>query len=515
MFLWWIVGLLALLGRGTVMAASKPNIIYILVDDLGYGDVNLNHPDLPDRFRHPEIRTPNLARLASEGVVFTDHYAAAPTCSPSRAGLLTGRTPMRSNIHLWINDRADNDKMFLRGWEVTIPELLKKAGYTAAVFGKWHLNGADWEKPESWTGWTGSFPLQQGFDRAIVSKEDPHLTRSLDQNTQHRPGDFFDGNGRPMGVIPGWTSQIITDYAIEWVREKVDQQRPFFLYLPYDAVHEKVDNPEQWNAQYNTGVKNKDRYYANVSFLDHQIGRLLDELDALGIGQDTIVFFSSDNGPEVLREYWGTYRSYGISYPLRGHKRQLYEGGIRVPGMVRWRGRIGPRVSRAPNSTLDVLPTLCEIAGVPLPDDRQYDGVSLVGHLLRNEPIERRCPLYWQLEWMQHWETDGQGYQRRYDGTRPIKDRPIPQVVIRDGDHVLRGLHAGWREGRDMFAFPRQFELFEVVNDPDEKVNLVETRPAVFQKLLGQMKAMHESVGKDRRESEAWIRNNRPRSRGE
>ncbi len=496
-----------LLGAVGLAESGKPNIIVLLADDLGYGDVNLELAGADDRFSNPNIKTPSLAKLAAESVVFTDHYAAAPTCSPSRAGLLTGRTPLRLDIPLWISDVGDNGKTFLRGWELTIPELLNKVGYTSLIVGKWHLNGADWESSEAWRGWTGSFPRQQGFRLGLVSKENPHLTRDLQQNTQHRPGDFFSLRGQPLGVLPGWTSQILTDYAIDYVRQLVDRRAPFFLYLAYDAVHEKVDNPPKWNRKYDSGNKNKDRYYANVSHLDHQIGRLLGALDELGIAEDTLVIFSSDNGPEVLNAYWGARRSYGTSYPLKGHKRQLFEGGVRVPGMVRWTGKISPRVSREPNSTLDLLPTLCELAGADVPDDRTVDGASLVPHLLNDEPISRSQPLYWQHELASHWKAIGEGYQRKLDGTRPIRAASVPQVAIRSGDYVLRGMR---KRSESPIDFPARFQLFDVRNDPEETRDLVDSRPELFAEMKAEMEKVFLSVQQDREATRRWKEINRP-----
>lgn len=249
---------------------QKPNFVILLADDLGYGDVNLGLENA-EVFRNPHIKTPNLERLARESLVFTHHYSSSPVCSPSRAGLLTGRTPTRANVDLWINDRKDNDRMFLSGREVTIPEVLKKAGYQSAVFGKWHLNGADWEQKENWTGWTGSFPLQQGFDAALITKENAHETRALAKNSQRNPGDFFHGDGTPAGTIEGHSSSIAVDRALDWIRNKRDKSKPFFVCVPFDAVHEIVMSPPQFESMYNTGNPDKDKYYANVSYLDHEV----------------------------------------------------------------------------------------------------------------------------------------------------------------------------------------------------------------------------------------------------
>ncbi|MDX1284866.1 MAG: sulfatase-like hydrolase/transferase, partial [Draconibacterium sp.] len=241
---------------------TKPNIVYILVDDLGYGDVNFGIESL-EVFKNPYIKTPQLAKLASEGLVMTDHYAASPVCSPSRAGLLTGRTPTRCNINRWIQDTKFNGEEYLRNDEVTIAEKCLEAGYQTAIYGKWHLNCQDWRVKENWQGEEGSFPNQQGFQKGMVSKENPHLTTYQNSNSQKNPGDFYSVDGELLGTLKGYTSQIITDSALVYL-EKRDKEKPFFLYLPYDAVHERIYNPDVYDEMYNTSDANKDVYYANV-----------------------------------------------------------------------------------------------------------------------------------------------------------------------------------------------------------------------------------------------------------
>ena len=488
--------------QGATTGASEgehPNIVYILVDDLGYGDVNLKLPGIRE-FSNPHIKTPCLAKLAKESLVFRHHYAASPVCSPSRAGLLTGRTPTRCNINQYINDKRENDEFFLRGEEVTIPELLKTRGYQTALFGKWHLNGADWEKPQSWDGWTGSFPKQQGFDHGMAGKEDPHFTRRLNVNTQKHPGDYFSVDGEPLGAIKGYSSDIITDRAVAWLRDGRDRSRPFFLYLPYDAVHIRVAAADKYEEMYDTGDARKDAYYANVTHVDAAIGRLIDALEKMGLAKDTIVFFSSDNGPDVLRCWDATYFCYGTSYPLAGQKYQLYEGGIRVPGMVRWPGRIRSGVSDEPNSTLDVLPTLCELTGARMPTDRAIDGTSILGHLLDGSPVERQTPLYWQYEYAREYEVFGEGYERRLNGRKVKREESRPRVAIRQGDYVL----LGYSERR--FTLPREFRLYNVVQDPEQTEDLSDREPERFEAMKAKLETMYHDVNQDRRRTEAAIR---------
>ena len=470
--------------------STQPNILYILVDDLGYGDLNLEQPGL-DGFSNPFIHTPNLAVLARESLVLTHHYAASPVCSPSRAGLLTGRTPTRLNINRWIEDWNFDGTEYLRDGEITLAELCRKAGYETVIYGKWHLNCADWTDPRNWEGTSGSFPNHQGFQRGMVSKENPHLTIHLRSNSQKNPGDFYTVQGQSLGTLKGYSSTIISDSALHFLRTR-QKELPFFLYLPYDAPHERIYNPDAYDDLYQTGDANKDAYYGNVTHLDHEIGRVLQGLKEMGLEENTLIFFSSDNGPEVKRVYFGAWRSYGTSYPLHGQKRTLLEGGIRVPGMVKWKGHIQPGVSDEPNSTLDVFPTLCELLGQDLPADRAMDGASMIPHLLQGRTITRKKPLYWQYEFPENWETSGEEYQRRYEGSRPAESQHMPTVSIRSGDHVLRGLNNGRAN------FPERFEMYDLINDPQEEDELSRKMPDLFDQLKVEMEDLYREVNRDR-----------------
>ena len=329
----------------------------------------------------------------------------------------------------------------------------------------------------------------------MVSKENPHFTRLLQTNTQKHPGDFFTVSGEPVGVVEGYTSDIITDSATSWLEEKRDKSRPFFLYLPYDAVHIRVQAADQYENMYNTGDARKDAYYGNITHLDAAIGKLLDALENLQLTENTIIFFSSDNGPDVLKKWEATYYCYGTSYPLFGQKYQLYEGGIRVPGLVRWPGNVEPGISDEPNSTLDVLPTLCALVSVPLPNERPPDGASILDHLLKGNAVERESPLYWQFEDPSAFEQTGEGYNRRLDGSRPLPKDPQPVVVIREGNYVLRGLQT------QAFTIPTQFTLYDVVHDPEEKQELSQRKPDLYQKLKQKLVAKYQAVNAERQKT--------------
>jgi arylsulfatase A len=267
---------------------------------------------------------------------------------------------------------------------------------------------------------------------------------------------------------------------------------PFFLYLPYDAVHERIYNPDQYDAMYSTGDPNKDVYYANVTYLDHHIGRLLAGLKAMGLEENTVVFFSSDNGPEIMRAYYGAWRSYGTSYPLYGQKRTIYEGGIRVPGIIKWPGKIKPGVSGEPNSTLDVLPTICELIGVEPPRDRELDGASMLAHLLEGMPIDRQKPLYWQYEYPECCSVVGDGYDSWFDGTLKDELTYRPSVAVRSGNYVLRGLY------EEKFKMPKDFVLFDVVNDPGEEHELSAEAPEILNELRSALIDIYKNANAER-----------------
>jgi arylsulfatase A len=510
----WFGRLVLLLYLGHSIGASaqnlprnrKPNIIYILVDDLGYGDVNFKLPGL-DRFNNPNVITPNLAQIAQKSLVLTNHYTASPVCSPSRAGLLTGRTPTRANIGLFINDLRDDDKIFLRGQEYTLAELLRDNGYATAIFGKWHLNGADWQKPQSWTGWTGSFPAQQGFEHGMVSKENPHFTHELEVNTQKDPGDFYSLDGKLLGPIKGYTSDIITERALAWIKGRTDKTKPFFAYLPYDAVHIRVSAADKYVAMYNTGNARMDAYYANITHLDAAIGKLVKELKDQGLADNTLILFSSDNGPDVLNAWEATAFCYGTSYPLTGEKYQLHEGGIRVPGLAYWPGTIKPGISNVPNSTLDVMPTLASLVGGTLPKDVQLDGEDILPLLLNKEPIARKQPIYWQFDSPRDYpNVVGEGYQRRIDGFVKGKTKLLPRVKIQKGTYNLYGL------SEKPFAAPTDFKLFDLANDPTEQRQLPTDHPE-YASMVKAMMAKYKDVEQERLKTETWILTNAPTSK--
>jgi arylsulfatase A len=220
----------------------------------------------------------------------------------------------------------------------------------------------------------------------------------------------------------------------------------------------------------------------------------------MGLKEDTIVFFSSDNGPDVLRCWDATYFCYGTSYPLRGQKYQLYEGGIRVPGMVSWPRKIRPVISDEPNSTLDVLPTLCDLADVELPKDVDLDGASLADHLLYGKPVSRSKPLYWQYEYPREYGISGEGYQRRLNGQKALSQALRPHVAIRQGDYVLLGYH------EKRFELPAMFKLFNVLADPEQHNDLSLRQPERLATMRTELEAMYRDVNRDRIKTEAAVR---------
>jgi arylsulfatase A len=420
-------------GHGAACAADKPNIVILLCDDLGYGDLSC--------FAHPEIRTPHLDRLAAQGVKLTHCYASAPVCSPSRAGLLTGRLPNRLGIRDWI---PANSGIYLRPSEVTLAQVLKDAGYQTCHAGKWHLN--------SKTDGSERTPGEAGFDHWLYTQNNAAPS--------HLDPINFIRNGKPAGMLRGPSSHLVVAEAIHFLERNKD--RPFFLNLWFHEPHEPVAAAEAFLQLY-PREDNLDRrhYYGDVSQMDAAVGKLLKYLDDHQLRDNTFVFFTSDNGPETLKRYKGAERSYGSPGPLRGMKLHMTEAGYRVPGIIRWPGhtRAGS-ISTEPVCNVDLLPTLCGIARVRLPK-RKLDGADLTP-LFEGKPVKRPHPLYWQYD---------------FAISRPWV------VSLRDGP---------WKLLAD--AELDRFELYHLVEDVGESKNLAEKHPERVKQMAAVMKRLHEDI---------------------
>ena len=353
----------------TELSADKPNVMIILCDDLGYGDLGC--------FGNETIQTPHLDKLASQGIRLTDCYSSSPLCSPARAGLLTGRTPSRSGIYSWI---AEGNPMHLKQDETTIASLLKKNGYETCHVGKWHLNGL-FNNPKQ------TQPGDHGFDHWFA-------TQNNSSPTHQNPKNFV-RNGEEVGELEGFSCQLVADEAIDWLGNR-NADHPFFMFVCFHEPHEPVDSPESLVKEYPDAKKRGEAlYYANVTNMDKAVGRLMEALEQHELAEETLVVFTSDNGPETLNRYKNAWRSHGSPGPLRGMKLHLYDGGIRVPGIIRWTGTIKPgQTSGEPVCGVDLLPTVCEVTGTQLPTGKILDGTSFAS-IFKSEPVAREKPLFW------------------------------------------------------------------------------------------------------------------------
>jgi len=390
-----------------------PNLIYVMADDLGWRDLG--------SYGQEKIRTPRLDRMAAEGLRFTQYYAGSTVCAPSRASLMTG---MHTG-HAWIRG---NGEFPLRPEDLTVAEVLKTAGYRTGMVGKWGLGLED----------NDGRPDRQGFDFSYGILHHIHAHR------QYTDRLFRDG--RRVDVSPeSYVNDLFTEAALDFVRGSREQ--PFFLYLAYTAPHAELRVPEDslgeyrgrfpevpfvnekadavfpvqppWKwAGYRSQREPRAAFAGMVTRLDRDVGRLLDLLAERGIDDDTIVFFTSDNGPH--EEGGHDPHFFPSAEPLRGIKRDLYEGGIRVPMIVRGPGVPAGRTSGAVWAHWDVLPTLAELAGAAVPGG--LDGVSQRAVLLGGEPLGEHPPLYWEFH--------ERGFEQaarigKWKAVRHAPDRPV------------------------------------------------------------------------------------------
>jgi len=426
----WLLGTWLLFGLVSIAAAEapRPNVVLILADDLGWGDLS--------SYGATDLATPHIDRLADEGVRFTEFYAAANTCSPSRAALMTGRYPFRSGVNaVLFHDTPEG----LPHAEITIAELLRDAGYHTGMVGKWHL------------GPTAEFmPLRHGFDEFFG------VAHSNDQE------NFFLWEGDQQLREPVDQSRLIERYtarAVDFLTRAVADGRPFFLYLSYTAPHVPLD-PSGGFA----GRSRRGPYGDVVEQLDASVGTVLDALARLGVDERTLVVFSSDNGPWLAMGEWG-----GSAGGLRGGKTGTFEGGHRVPALARWPGQFPKAEVDGVVTMMDWLPTFAELAGAPLPADRVVDGRTLVP-LLRGSGARAATPFFYlQLR-------------------APLIAEPGYEIgAVRDGQWKLKLPQSGYPAFLEPYVrleFARHGRLlFDLAADPGERHDVSAAHPDVVARL--------------------------------
>lgn len=406
-------------------AQERPNVVVLVADDLGWGDVG---------WHAGEMRTPRLDALVREGIELDRHYVQ-PQCTPTRVALLTGRYPSRFGAHC---TRASNERALPPG-TATMASVLRGLGYATGLFGKWHLGS----RPEWGPNHYGFEHSHGSLAGAVGMYDHRYRPGSPHERTWHRDGEFV--------AETGHATDLVTDAAIAWLAQQ--RGRPFFLYVPFHSVHVPLVEEQRW-IRTNAHVEDPDRrlFAAAVSHLDDAVGRIVGAIDGHGLRERTLVLFLSDNGG--LRAHaGGTYpppdsrlHTVGSNAPLRGFKSDVFEGGIRVPAFVRWPGRLAPGRSAAVVHAVDWLPTLCALLGAPAPE--RIDGRDVLG-AITGAPVPRR--LYWQ-------------WGRR--------------LALLDGD---------WKVLRNRGDGP--FQLFRLDRDPGEQHDLAAAEPDRLRAMLELLRA--------------------------
>ena len=434
------------LGRPAWAQAERPpNVVFILVDDLGWADL----PAYGNTFHE----TPNIDRLAAQGIRFTDAYAAAPVCSPTRASIQSGQYPARVGITDFIPGHwrpyekvtvPTNRHQHLPLDVVTLGEALGEAGYATGYFGKWHLGGVQ----------AGLGPEDQGYDEAVVYQGWGHF-------------ELGDKLVPPQDVQPDdYLTDVLAEETVAFM--EAHREEPFFVTLAHFAVHIPLEAEDSLIAKYEAKPKpdvgpGNPIYAAMIEHVDQSVGRVLDALDRLDLAENTVVVFYSDNGGLVERFDQADGVVVSTNAPLRNEKGSLYEGGTREPFIVRWPGRVEPgQTSDALMTSPDLFPTFAEIAGAALPEDQTIDGISLVP-VLEGEPADTSRAIYWHYPHYHH---------------------SVPAGAVREGEYKLI---AFYDDGR--------LELYNLAEDIGETNNLAETMPEKAQALQAKLVQWRTDVG--------------------
>jgi arylsulfatase A len=420
---------------------SFPNVVLFLADDLGYGDLAC--------YGNPVIKTPNLDEFATQGLRLTQCYSASAVCSPSRSAILTGRTPYRNGVFTWI---PPGRELHLRTSEITVAKLLRERGYATCHTGKWHLNGFfnDPRQPQ---------PNDHGYDWWLATQNNAAPS--------HKDPTNFVRNGKPVGKLEGFSAPLVVNEGIEWLKHKRDPKQPFLLSVWTHEPHLPIESDPKFQDLYKD-IPDADQrqHHGNISQLDDAFGRLMAALDEMKLTDNTLVIFTSDNGPEGdgLKG-----KNRGSTGGLRGRKRDVFEGGIRVPGIIRWPGHVtANQTNDTPVIGSDFFATICEATKSPLPTDRVLDGGSLIPLLSGKQGVQRQRPLYWRCPIAQEWAKTAM----RIGDWKIVADEPLTR-----------------------------FELYNVQADPQEKRELSQQEPAKFAELQAELKKLNAEI---EAEGPAW-----------
>ena len=427
-----LLGLVMGMFRGALAAEARPNVVVILADDLGRADYSA--------FGTKEIRTPNIDRIGAEGMTFRNFYANSCVCSPTRAALLTGCYPDRVGVPGVIREEEPaNSWGFLSKRAVLLPERLRGAGYHSAIVGKWHLGIT-----------SPNTPNERGFDHFHG-----FLGDMMDDYWTHlRHGQNFMRLNRAEIQPKGHATDLFTDWACSYLEQRAAEAKPFFLYLAYNAPHGPIQPPPEWLERVKAREPGLDekraKFVALTEHMDAGIGRVLDTMDRLRLAENTLVIFTSDNG--------GSLPEGGTSGPWRSGKQHMYEGGIRVPALVRWPRsiRAGSITDRAAMS-MDIFATACEVAGVKVDavsGTIRPDAVSFLPTLMGREQGALRKEMYFV----------------RREGGPPYMGKTIEAVIRGDWKLVFDSPFASG-------------ELFHLGKDPQEKADLAKAEVGVFREM--------------------------------
>lgn len=429
-------------------SVQKSNIIYIMADDLGFGDI--------EPYGQEMIKTPQLSKMAAEGIKFTQHYAGNTVCAPSRCALMTGlhmgHAEVRGNMQA-----EPSGQLPLSDEALTVAELLKNAGYKTGMIGKWGLGVEG----------TSGEPTNQGFDyyygyldQVLAHNYFPeYLLRNgekvmLDNEVHYLPESHWTkGLGSYATKKVDYSHDLFEEDALRFIEE--NKGNPFFLYLPFTIPHDNGEAPEGQKMEIpDYGIyKNKEwhsdtiGYAAMITRLDETIGKILDKLDETGIDENTLMIFTSDNGP--MQESVGFTNFFDSNSFLRGGKRNMYDGGIRVPFIARWPGKIeAGKTSEHISAFWDFMPTACEVAGIEVPGN--IDGISYLPELLgNNEEQHKHTHLYW--EFFGNWDA---------------------QAIRKEN----------WKAVRNIYQ-DSEIELYNLANDPGESNNVASDHPEIVEQM--------------------------------